>query len=48
MAALGVTLTGSAWPDVTVGLAIAGLFTVSAVNVIRAALHARPQTVRSN
>jgi cation diffusion facilitator family transporter len=42
LAALGVGLTGSAWPDILVGLAIAALFGLSAVGVIRAAL-AAPQ-----
>jgi cation diffusion facilitator family transporter len=40
VAALGVGLTGSAWPDILVGLAIAALFGLSAVGVIRAALAA--------
>ena len=35
VAALGVTLSGSLWPDVLVGLAIAALFGWSAVGVIR-------------
>jgi cation diffusion facilitator family transporter len=38
VAALGVALTRSAWPDVVVGLFIAGLFVTSAAAVIRAAL----------
>jgi Co/Zn/Cd efflux system component len=38
LAALAVALTGSAWPDIVIGLAIAGLFVASAVDVIRAAL----------
>jgi Co/Zn/Cd efflux system component len=37
-AALGVALSGSAWPDVLVGLAIATLFGWSAVGVIRQAV----------
>jgi Co/Zn/Cd efflux system component len=37
LAAGGVALTGSAWPDVVAGLLIAALFTTSAVDVIRAA-----------
>jgi Co/Zn/Cd efflux system component len=37
VAAAGVGVTGSAWPDIAVGLGIAGLFGVSAVGVIRAA-----------
>ena len=40
LAALGVALTGSAWPDIAVGLGIAGLFVASAVGVILAALRA--------
>ena len=36
-AALGVRLTGAAWPDIAVGLGIAALFMASAVAVIRAA-----------
>jgi Co/Zn/Cd efflux system component len=36
-AAGGVALTGSAWPDIVVGLTIAGLFMSSAVEVLRAA-----------
>lgn len=35
VAAGGVALTGSAWPDVTVGLLIAAMFGTSAVHVIR-------------
>jgi len=38
VAALGVGLSGSAWPDVLIGLAIAALFVLSAVGVIRQAL----------
>ena len=38
LAALGVGLTGAAWPDILVGLAIAALFEASAVSVIREAL----------
>jgi Co/Zn/Cd efflux system component len=38
LAALGVALTGAAWPDITVGLGIAALFGASAVDVVRAAL----------
>lgn len=37
IAALGVLLTGAAWPDIAVGLAIAALFVSSAVKVIRGA-----------
>jgi Co/Zn/Cd efflux system component len=38
LAALGVALTGSGWPDIAVGLAIAALFMASSVEVVRAAL----------
>jgi cation diffusion facilitator family transporter len=38
LAALGVGLTRSAWPDILVGLAIAALFGMSAAGVIREAL----------
>ena len=38
LAAAGVGLTDSAWPDIIVGLAIAGLFATSAVDVIRSAV----------
>lgn len=41
VAALGVSVTGAAWPDIVVGLAIAGLFGVSAIGVIHGALAAR-------
>jgi cation diffusion facilitator family transporter len=37
LAAGGVALTGSAWPDVLVGLGIAALFGTSAIEVIRRA-----------
>jgi Co/Zn/Cd efflux system component len=37
VAAAGVALTGSAWPDIVVGGLIALLFTASAVDVLRAA-----------
>lgn len=40
LASFGVALTDSAWPDVAVGLGIAGLFAASAVTVVRAALRA--------
>jgi Co/Zn/Cd efflux system component len=46
LAAGGVATTGAAWPDIVVGLAIAILFTSSAVVVLRDAgrsLRARPQ-----
>jgi Co/Zn/Cd efflux system component len=46
LAAGGVATTGAAWPDIVVGLAIAILFTSSAVVVLRdagRALRARPQ-----
>jgi Co/Zn/Cd efflux system component len=38
LAAFGVSRTGSAWPDVAIGLGIAALFAASAVTVILAAL----------
>jgi Co/Zn/Cd efflux system component len=37
LAACGVALTGTSWPDVIVGLSIAILFSLSAVQVIGAA-----------
>jgi Co/Zn/Cd efflux system component len=37
LAAGGVAVTGSAWPDIAVGLAIAALFGTSAIEVIRQA-----------
>ena len=37
-AALGVALTGTAWPDIVVGVAIASLVGTSAVHVLRAAI----------
>jgi Co/Zn/Cd efflux system component len=40
VAAAAVAATGSAWPDIAVGLAIAGLFTGSAVGVLREARRA--------
>ena len=42
LAALGVASTGSPWPDIAVGLGIAGLFITSAVGLIRAVLHRVP------
>jgi Co/Zn/Cd efflux system component len=39
LAAVGVGLTGTAWPDIVVGLLIAMMFGSSAVGVIRAARH---------
>jgi cation diffusion facilitator family transporter len=44
LAALGVGLTGSAWPDILVGLGIATLFATSAIGVIREALAAPRQS----
>jgi Co/Zn/Cd efflux system component len=38
LAALAVALTGSAWPDIVVGLGIAALFGATAVTVVRQAL----------
>jgi cation diffusion facilitator family transporter len=40
LAAAGVTITGTAWPDILIGLLIAGLFLSSAWGVIRASLTA--------
>jgi Co/Zn/Cd efflux system component len=37
LAAAGVAATGSAWPDIAIGLAIAALFARSALGVVRAA-----------
>jgi Co/Zn/Cd efflux system component len=37
VAAGGVALTGSAWPDIVIGLTIAGLFAWSAIGVLRSA-----------
>ena len=45
LAALGVALSGSAWPDIAVGLGIAALFAQSAVSIVRQAL-ALPQPTR--
>jgi Co/Zn/Cd efflux system component len=38
LAAAGVAVSGTAWPDILIGLLIAGLFLSSAWGVIRAAL----------
>ena len=38
VAALGVALTGTAWPDIVVGVGIASLVGASAVHVLRAAI----------
>jgi Co/Zn/Cd efflux system component len=45
LAAAGVHLTASAWPDVAAGAGIASLFLMSAAGVIRAALRGRRQTL---
>ena len=42
LAALGVAVTGSPWPDIVVGLAIAALVGLSALVVIRQALALSP------
>jgi Co/Zn/Cd efflux system component len=39
LASAGVAVSGSAWPDVVAGLLIAGLFSTSAIDVIRSARH---------
>ena len=41
LAAGAVWLSGSPWPDIAVGVGIAGLFGSSAIAIIRQALHAR-------
>jgi Co/Zn/Cd efflux system component len=41
LAAAGVGITGMAWPDIVIGLAIATMFGSSAIVVIRDAVHAR-------
>ena len=47
VAAVGVALTGSGWPDIVVGLAIALMFATSAIRVIREARHQlRPAPAR--
>jgi cation diffusion facilitator family transporter len=47
IAAAGVALTGSGWPDIVVGIAIALLFATSAIRVIRDARHQlRPAPAR--
>ena len=47
VAAAGVALTGSGWPDILVGLAIALMFGTSAIRVIRDARHQlRPAPAR--
>ena len=38
LAAAGVAMTGTVWPDILIGLVIAGFFLVSAWDVIRASL----------
>jgi Co/Zn/Cd efflux system component len=39
-AAAAVAITGTAWPDILIGLLIAGLFLSSAWGIIRASLFA--------
>jgi cation diffusion facilitator family transporter len=47
VAAAGVALTGSGWPDIVVGLAIALMFATSAIRVVRDARHQlRPAPAR--
>ena len=41
LAAAGVGITGAAWPDIAIGLAIATMFGASAIAVIRDAVRAR-------
>ena len=40
LAALAVGLTGSSWPDVVIGLIVAGVFARSALHIVRQARHA--------
>lgn len=47
VAALGVHVTGGAWPDILVGLAIAALFLASAAHVVRTARASLPIAARS-
>lgn len=47
LAAAGVLVTGAAWPDVAVGVAIALLFGASAFDVIRRARRQLPDRVRT-
>ncbi len=35
LAAAGVTLTGSAWPDIVIGLLVTGVFCLSAILILR-------------
>jgi Co/Zn/Cd efflux system component len=46
VAARAVVLTGSAWPDIVAGLAIAALFGSSAAGIIRQAIRAHGEPVR--
>jgi Co/Zn/Cd efflux system component len=41
LAAAGVALTGSSWPDIVTGVLIAGVYGLSSVAVVRSALRAR-------
>ena len=43
LAAAGVFVTGSPWPDIAVGLSIAAMFATSALGVIREARHSLPR-----
>ena len=45
LAAAGVHATGSSWPDILVGIAIAGLFLATAAGVLKASADAlmRPE-----
>jgi cation diffusion facilitator family transporter len=45
VAAAAVALTGSPWPDIIIGLAVAGVFGRSAIQVIREASRPRPPAV---
>ena len=48
VAALGVWLTHSQWPDIVIGLGIAGLFLRSAIHVIRDAIRTYGEHVRKH
>lgn len=39
LASIGVSLTGAAWPDIMIGLLVAGVFCRSAIQILRDARH---------
>ncbi|MBM4440177.1 MAG: cation transporter [Candidatus Rokubacteria bacterium] len=47
-AALAVALTGSAWPDIMTGAAIAGLFAWSSLAILREALKTRRRSISTS